>query len=150
MRNELIDPGSLVALVFFGLVFAIPITAIIVGYFTRKLQSEERLRAIEKGVALPPEGPQGRHPWDHGKDPWERAADFRIGGLICMAVGLGLVPLFLGLWWSLPEFPGGVTAVAAIPFLVGVALFYEFRVRIRELGPRPMPSISHPQGPPGP
>ena len=70
------------SLVFFCLIFASPITAIITSYFTRKLQSQERLRAMERGVPLPPEGPQGGHPWDRIKDPWERAADFRLGGLI--------------------------------------------------------------------
>jgi len=128
-------------LIFFALIFAIPITAIIVSYFTRKLQSEERIRAIEKGVPLSPVGPEGGHAWDRVKDPWERATNFRVAGLICIAVGIGLVPLFLGLWWSVPEFPAGVTTAAAIPFLIGVALFYEYTVRIRELGPRP--PISH-------
>lgn len=103
------DSGTLGVLIFFGLVFAIPITAIIVAHFTRKPQSEERLRAIEKGVALLTEGPQGWHAWDRGRDPWERAADFRIGGLICMAVGLGLVPPVCRFVVVSAEFPGGVT-----------------------------------------
>jgi hypothetical protein len=122
----------------FVIIFAIPITAIIVSYFTRKLQSQERLRAIEKGVSLP-------EPLDwRAKDPWERAADLRLGGLICVAVGLGLVALFAGLSWSVPEFPKGVSAVAAIPFLIGVALLYECGTRRRELGPRPIPRVSQP------
>ena len=126
-------------LVFFALIFAIPITAIITSYFTRKLQSQERLRAMERGLPLPPEGPQGGHPWDRIKDSWDHVADFRLAGLICIAVGIGLVPLFLALAWSIPEFPVGVTAVAAIPFLIGLALLYEYGVRTRELGPRPAP-----------
>jgi len=129
-----------------ALIFMIPIAAIIVGYLTQKLKSDERMRAIEKGVPLPPEL-EGRHPWDREKDPWERAADFRVAGLICIAVGLGLVALFAGLSWSLPEFPAGVTAAAGIPFLIGVALFYEYGVRSRELGPRPMPPASIPRRP---
>jgi hypothetical protein len=131
------------------LIFMIPITAIIVGYLNRKLQSEERLRAIEKGVPIPQTTAEieGRHSWDRPSDPWERAAGFRVGGLICMAVGVGIGLLFAGLAWSLPEFPEGLIAVAAIPFLVGAVLFYEFQVRTRELGPRPMPPASTPQPP---
>ena len=132
-------------LVFFALIFAIPITAIITSYFTRKLQSQERLRAMERGLPLPPEGPQGGHPWDRIKDSWERAADFRLAGLICVAVGIGLGPLFWGLSLSIPDFPVAVTAVAAIPFLIGVALLYEYSVRTRELGPRPAPPGVRPE-----
>jgi hypothetical protein len=120
----------------FVIIFTIPITAIIVSYFTRKLQSEERLRAIEKGVPLP-EIPASQ------PDPWQRAADLRLAGLILVAVGLGLVPLFVGLWWSVPEFPFAVTFTATIPFLIGVALLYEYRTRRKELGPRPMPPVAH-------
>jgi len=132
-------PKDIAILIFFVLIFAIPIAALVTSYFMRKLQSQERLKAIEKGVPLPPEGPQGGHSWDRIRDPWGRVADLRLGGLICIAVGIGLVALFLGLAWSLPEFPIGVSAVAVIPFLIGLVLLYEYNVRIRELGPRPVP-----------
>lgn len=124
-------------LMIFVLIFGVPITAIIVGYLMRRLQSQERLRAIEKGVPLP--DAQG---WPQ-PNPWARAADLRLAGLICAAVGLGLVALFVGLWWSLPGFPFGVCFTATIPFLIGVALLYESATRRRELGPRPMPPVAH-------
>jgi Flp pilus assembly protein TadB len=123
-------------LVIFLIIFLIPISAIIVSYFTRKLQSQERLRAIEKGVPLP-EIPASQ------PDPWQRAADLRLAGLILVAVGLGLVALFVGLWWSVVGFPFGVCFTATIPFLIGVALLYESATRRRELGPRPMPPVAH-------
>jgi ABC-type Fe3+ transport system permease subunit len=125
--------GSAIVLL---VVFLIPITAIIVSYFTRKLQSEERLRAIEKGVPLP-EIPASL------PDRWQRAADLRLAGLILVAVGLGLVALFVGLWWSVEGFPFGVCFAATIPFLIGVAFLYEYRMRRKELGPRPMPPVAH-------
>ena len=125
-------------LVFLLVAFGIPITAIITAYFTRKLQSQERLRAIEKGVPLP-------EPLDLGRSPWERAADLRLGGLICVGVGLGMAALFAGLSWSLPEFPKGVSAAAAIPFLIGAALLYESAARRRELGPRPPSAAARPE-----
>jgi peptidoglycan/LPS O-acetylase OafA/YrhL len=121
---------------FLTIIFAgIPITAIVVSYFMRKLQSQERLRAIEKGVPLP-EIPASQ------PDLWQRTADLRLAGLILVAVGLGLVALFVGLWWSVPEFPFGVSFTATIPFLIGVALLYESATRRRELGPRPMPPVA--------
>ncbi len=48
MRSS--DPVALAAVI---MIFLIPLTAIIAGYFVRRLQTQERLRAIEKGVDIP-------------------------------------------------------------------------------------------------
>ena len=120
-----------------GFVIFIPLVGMLVGYLIQKLKSEERLRAIEKGVALPAEPV-------HVRDPWEYAAKFRVAGLVLTSVGVGLLILLASLAESLPEFPKGVIAVAAIPFLIGLAMFYEYRARSRELGPRPPVSPSRP------
>jgi hypothetical protein len=113
----------------------IPLGGMAVGVVVHWLRTKERLLAIEKGVALPPE------PVHPPRDPWELAANFRIGGLITAAVGVGLFGLLLALAETLPGFPRGVMAVALIPFLVGVALLYEYRTRVRELGQRPRPPV---------
>jgi hypothetical protein len=117
-----------------GVAVLIPIAGMATGVMMQWFKTRERLRLIEKGLPLPPD-PQHRHV----DDPWEDAANFRVGGLITIAVGVGLLVLFPALAATVPAFPKGVTAVAAIPILVGAALYHEYRVRIRELGPRPKP-----------
>jgi len=59
--------------------------------------------------------------------------------MITASVGVGLLALLAALAFTLPEFPRGLVAIAAIPILVGAALLYEHRVRLRELGPRVTP-----------
>jgi hypothetical protein len=120
-----------------GLFVLIPLGGMTVGYLMQKLRSEERLRAIEKGVALPADPP-------HTRDPWRLARALRLGGMIQVAIGLGLLALFVSLAETLPEFPKGVIAVSAIPVLIGVALLIEHRIRMRELGPPPPASALRP------
>jgi protein-S-isoprenylcysteine O-methyltransferase Ste14 len=108
----------------------IPLVGIVVGFLVKRLQSEERLRLIEKGLPLPPA---------RVHDPRRSATGFRLAGIISVAVGLGLLVLFVSLATTLPasaEFPKGVIAVAAIPFLVGLGLLFEYRLRVRELKER--------------
>jgi hypothetical protein len=125
-----------------GVAVLIPIVGMITGMVMQRFKTQERLRMIEKGLPLPPE-----RAWQ-ADDPWEDAANFRIGGLVLIAVGLGLLALLAGLSVSLPQFPKGIMAASAIPFLIGVALVYESRVRIRELGPRRNQDIApRPDGP---
>lgn len=127
-------------LIFAGLFVLIPIFGMITGMVMQWLKTKERLAAIEKGLSVPPEPV-------HSHDPWEDAANFRVGGLVTAAVGAGLLVLFPVLAATMPALPKGVTAVAAIPLLVGLALLYEYRVRMRELGPRPKPTVSTPPRP---
>ncbi len=126
---------------FFWLFFlAIPLSGFIYGYLTERLKSQERIKAMERGLPLPAETPAS-NPWAvlSRKTPWDHADDLRLGGLICIAIGAGLALLF----WALaygdqnPSAPKALIAVAAIPGLIGVVLLYEGNRRSRILGPRP-------------
>lgn len=112
----------------------IPVAMMIAGVAIQWFRTQERLRLIEKGVPiaeLPPAWPS-RRPLNH----WELAANFRVAGIINVAVGLGLLILFTTLAETLPQFPKGVIAVSAIPFLVGMGLLLEYRLRRKELAAR--------------
>lgn len=113
-------------LVICGVFVMIPLAALMVVYLIRSLQSKERLQAIEKGVPVPMPP----------RDPWEKAANTREGGIILVAIGLGL---FILLAVTATQDRGVVLGigVGAIPFLIGVALLVSYWLRIRELGPRP-------------
>src|SRR3974390_1456254 len=90
----------------------IPRGGMAIGVIMHYLRTKERMLAMEKGLALPPE------PLHRPKDPWQKAGGFRVGGLINVAVGIGLLIMFVSLSKSLDDFPKGVIAVSAIPFLI--------------------------------
>jgi hypothetical protein len=109
----------------------IPIAAIAAGVVITWFRTQERLRLIEKGVPLaelPPIFPLRRRP-----SPAELTANFRVAGIVCSAVGLGLLILFASLAASIPKFPVGVTAVSAVPIFLGVGFFIEYRMRRKEI-----------------
>jgi hypothetical protein len=110
----------------------IPLAALAVIYLIRSLQTKEHLRAIEKGVPVP--GASG--------DPWEKAASNREGGIVMIAVGLGIFILLTAVVGLDKRGPMLGVGVGAIPFLIGAGLLLSYYLRIRELGPRPPQSHS--------
>lgn len=116
------------------LVFAIPIIAIIGGITAgivrtlgqqrlAELAARERLAAIEKGIdpskLTPPPGlgTDWGGDWSGApRDPHRRAQSLMIGGLVTLAVGIGLSILI----WTTSGGEGW--AVGLIPGLVGLAL----------------------------
>jgi hypothetical protein len=100
----------------------ITLAAIFAGVMAQRYKTQERLRAIEKGVTLPPS--LWRIP-----TPEQQAAHYRVSGIICVALGLGLLVLFTSLAVTTPRFPKGVIGVAAIPFFVGIGFLIEYRMR---------------------
>ncbi len=107
-----------------------PLAMTFAGVMVQRLKTKERLLAIEKGIPLPPT------PSRRALNPWEFASNFRLAGIICVAVGLGLLVLFTALAETIPPFPKGVIGASAIPFLVGLGLLLEYRIRRKELAAR--------------
>jgi len=65
-------------------------------YEVRKLQSQERLAAIEKGIPVPeevPSTPEEVAPKAE-KNPSRRIAYLRTAGLVCVSLGVGTVAFF--------------------------------------------------------
>ena len=105
-------------------VFSIPIVALIVLYLTRRLQSQERIKAIEKGVNIPFEP----------VDPKERATRTRRAGIILVAFALGLVIFSLvGAKIEQDKDMLIIAGGAAIPLLIGLGLLYDYRLRMKEI-----------------
>ena len=119
-------------LVFGFMVFAIPIIAIAGGITAgivrtlgqqrlAELAARERLAAIERGIdpakLPPPPSLGGASTFMASNDPRHRAQGLMIGGLVTLAVGIGLSVL---IWTNSEESHGW--AVGLIPGLVGVAL----------------------------
>jgi hypothetical protein len=108
-----------------------PVAMMIAVVMVQRFRTQERLRLIEKGIPLPP-GLHERSPLS----PEERLANFRVAGIVCVAVGLGLLVLFIALSETIPEFPKGVIAASAVPFFIGVGFLIEYRMRRTEIAAR--------------
>jgi Domain of unknown function (DUF6249) len=119
---------------FFAIVFGlVPISIMITVVLVQRFRTQERLRAIEKGEPLPSE------PAPRLLSQEERTAGFRVAGIVCVAVGLGLLVLFTSLAETLPpeqNFPKGVIAVSAVPFFLGLGFLLEYRMRRKEMEAR--------------
>lgn len=114
----------------FALVLGIVIANNIANYNTRKLQSEERMAAIAKGLPLPEPSAEPVAVVDQRK----RARGLRTGGIVCVAVGIGLALFSFALTWIVGEHD--VLAVAAaglIPLAIGVGLLVDYAFQMRDL-----------------
>ncbi len=119
------------ALAMFFIIFAtIAIAMMFAGVLVQRYRTQERLRAIEKGVPLPSRPV---------RSPGELAANLRLAGIIFIAIGLGLLVLFTSLAATVPperSFPRGVIAVSVIPLLLGLGFLIESRIRRKEADAR--------------
>ena len=106
--------------------------------FNRKLQYEERMAAIAKGLPLPelPRAPT-REPHVNLQ---VRMANVRRGGIVLVAGGLGVL-IFFCLLAALLEQREVLTGAAAalIPVAIGVGLLIDARAQGRELSATPAP-----------
>jgi len=108
----------------------IVIATTIAGYFTRRLQSEERLAAIAKGIPIPEPIPEPIPIVDQHR----RARAMRTGGIVCVATGLGVSVFGLLLTWIVQEHDVLVVAAAGlIPLAVGAGLLIDYAFQMRDL-----------------
>jgi len=135
----------------FAMVVGIVLIKAITGYKLRKLRSQERLAAIEKGVPLPE---------DNGMDetvaemvgrkrscsPEEQAARQRSKGIVLTAVGVGAVLFFLMLAHVQQERDVLSGAAASlIPLAIGIGFLIDARIRRKDLKKAETGSIEPPQ-----
>lgn len=113
----------------------VPIAMMIAGVVIQWFRTQERLRLIEKGVPIA-DLPSA---WPSRPSSGEQTANFRVAGIVCVAVGLGLLVLFATLAETLPPerpFPKGVIATSAIPLFLGLGFLLEYRIRRKEIAAR--------------
>jgi len=121
--SSLISP--MVHLAVFAAAFWLPALALLALYFFRRLQSQERLRAIEHGADLT-------------VDREATAARTRRSGIVCIASGLGLSVANVIVVIAAREpvaFVG--QAVAIVPIAIGLGLLVDYRIAKRELSNGP-------------
>jgi hypothetical protein len=114
----------------FAMVLGIIIANSISSYHTRRLQSEERLAAIAKGVPIPEPTPEPIPIVDQHR----RARGMRTGGIVCVAVGVGLGLFGFALSWIVQEHDVlSVSAAGIIPLAVGIGLLVDYAFLKRDL-----------------
>lgn len=107
-----IDGHFLIPIVGMAFAFGVILLGVLEKLQKEKLRHETIQRALEKGQPLPPELIEGK--------PIRRARDDRRGGIIAIAVGIGLYVFFGAM--QAEGVPDGVKWLGLIPGLVGVAL----------------------------
>jgi hypothetical protein len=114
----------------FAMVLGIIIANTISGYHTRRLQSEERLAAIAKGIPIPEPTPEPIPVVDQHR----RARGLRTGGIVCTSVGAGLALFGFALTWIVGEHDVlAVSASGIIPLAVGIGLLVDYAFQKRDL-----------------
>lgn len=118
-----------------GMILGIVVAGIWSGIRNREIQSTERLAAIAKGVTPPPTVEELAIM--HGKptaDARRRRANVRLGGIVTMSAGVGLILFFLMLTAILREREILCGAAAGlIPLGIGIALLMDSRIQKREM-----------------
>jgi hypothetical protein len=114
------------------MVFGIVAVSKLGEYSTRKLQYEERMAAISKGLPIPDLPPvPARSSFVNLR---LRMGNVRRGGIVLVATGIGVATFFIVLAWILQERDVLSGAAAAIiPFAIGVGLLIDAWAQAREM-----------------
>jgi len=122
-----------------AMIFGIVAVAKWSEYSTRRLQYEERMAAIAKGIPLPDLPPVPVR--SSFVNLQLRMGNVRRGGIVLVAAGIGAAVFFCVLSWILRERDVLAGAAAAIiPFAIGVGLLIDAWAQAREMsggGPQP-------------
>jgi hypothetical protein len=106
---------------FIVIVFGLPVAALILAYLFRRLESQERIAAIEKGLPIEP----------HARDVASRT---RRTGIVLVSAGLGIC--FGERLLTALEGDMGTRiylGLAIIPISVGLGFLIDYRLQLREL-----------------
>jgi hypothetical protein len=106
---------------FIAMVLGLPVAGLVLGYLHRRLESQERIAAIEKGL---PMEPQAR----------DVAARTRRTGIVLVAAGLGIIAgerLLTALEGDMGTHI--YLALAIIPIATGIGFLVDYRLQLRDL-----------------
>lgn len=98
----------------------LPTAAMVIAYLFRRLESQERLKAIEQGHLL-------------AFDPQEIALRTRRSGIACIAAGLGILAAIVIAARSFGDDMLGGLGLGVIPLFIGVGLMVDYRMQVRRI-----------------
>jgi hypothetical protein len=112
-------PQTFGLIAFVAAVIWLPTLAVAAMYFFRRLESQERLKAIEHGASV-------------GLEPAMAALASRKSGLVLIsaAVGIAAADLIVTVVSRDPQALVGM-ALAVIPFAIGIGLHIDYRLTMR-------------------
>lgn len=126
------DSPFIVPVATFAMVLGIVIAGQVAQYQKRRLQSEERLAAIARGLPLPPE-PQP-DPISAESAQRNRIRNSRTTAIILICASLGTAIFAFLLVWILQERDIlTLAALSVIPFTLGIGFFIDYRIQTSEL-----------------
>jgi len=151
------DSPFSVPIAFFIAWLGVVIVKTVSAYKVRKLRSQERLAAIEKGLPLPPDEPtaeekemaSGLGGSPRTPNPARRIGYLRTGGIICISTGVGIMLFFMALTHIVQNrmvLCGA--AVGLIPLAIGVGLLIDMSIQRKDQPPAPPPAAPEPPAPP--
>jgi len=142
--HEFFNSGYSIPISAFALAFGIVLVTTLNRYHIRKLQSEERMAAIARGLPFSPEPV----PEPGAYDPKRNAAKSRTGGIVLIGVGLGIIVGLALISWvvqvreALAGCIGGI-----IPLFIGIGMLVDYMLQTRDIrraeARAPIPQTTH-------
>lgn len=127
-----IDSPFTVPIALFAMVLGIVVATVVADYYKRRLQSEERMAAIAKGLPLPAEPASDRGFGDStGSRPAPRGLRTAAIVLICGSLGVAAFGILLVIILGERDIYS-LTATAVVPFAIGVGLLIDYRLQDAE------------------
>jgi uncharacterized BrkB/YihY/UPF0761 family membrane protein len=114
-----------VPIALFGMILGIVAIATYFAFSVRRLQNRERMLAIEKGMT---------GSFDSFGDASRQVAKSRRTAIVLIATGIGIVLCFAaiaGIEHEMDALNG--SAIGIIPLLIGLGLFVDYRLQLKEL-----------------
>lgn len=117
---------ALVPVAMFAMILGIVATYTYFAFSVRRLQNRERMLALEKGLS---------GSFDSFTDAARLVAKSRRTAIVLISAGVGIVLCFAaiaGIEREVDALNG--SAVGIIPLLIGIGLFIDYRLQMKELG----------------
>jgi hypothetical protein len=137
MRHEVI--GTIAIVAFWMFITIVSVAGILYDYRKKRLAADTLRLAIERGSQIEPALLDRLLSHQKSADAGEQALDprlLRIGGIITVAAGIGLLPLalFVGQVQEMARFP--IMGAGALAICVGIGLQISARVLERDAPPK--------------
>jgi hypothetical protein len=115
----------LIPVAFFAMILGIVAIGVSFAYSVRRLQSRETMLALEKGLPVP---------FDPVANSARLVARARRTAIVLTSMGVGIILSFALISWIEKNTDVlNASALGIIPLLIGIGLFIDYRLQVKEL-----------------